>query len=260
MMSRTGPQHFRLEILKDSLLPETRVSVRDFDLKMEFSEIPENVNISKSALYTDEQIPGRSEPWKVYNSSGATMIDFSAKLVATGEEKSPSLVSRGVTMVGQIGHKFGVGGLMGQAATYAPRVYRGIQNLSQDKRGEELTSAVYDEVIKKAAFLESLVYPQYNQDGIAFPPPLLNLRYGPLVRRGVIRDVRFRLTKPWDPITGMPMMVDCSVTMEEVNRVPKSHLQVRNFQRPETGSAGQGTSVIPFKSKVLGLARSTFGL
>lgn len=258
---KRGVQFFYMEILFESLLPEIRRSVKQEDLIITFSEIPDSVNIQKSAMYNDETIPGRSEPWKTYSSSSSTTIDFTAKLVATGMEKSPSIISRGVTLAGQVGNKLGLGGEIGIASTYAPRIYRNLMSLSQDKKGAELTAAVFEEVHKKAAVLESLVFPQYNEDGIAFPPPLVNLRYGTAItRRGVIRDVRFRYTGPWDVNTGMPMSVEVSVTMEEVNRVPKGHMEVRNFQVPEDGAAGRGPSGVPFKLSILKIARSGFGL
>jgi hypothetical protein len=218
------------------------------------------VNIGKSASYTDEQIAGRSEPWKVYNSSGSTMIDFAAKLMAMGESKSPWPFKEAVSLAGQIGNRVGLGGLLGVATTYAPRLYRNIMDLVGNNTGDEITSTTFTEVIKQAVALEALVYPQYNDDGIAFPPPMVYLKYGPLTRRGIIRDVRFRLRPPWDVATGLPMLIECNVTMEEVNRVPKSFLQVRNYQLSDNGAAGQQSEVVPFKSSIYKRAREVFGL
>jgi len=250
----------RLEIVRDSILPEDRNKLSQEDLTITFSELPSDVNIQKSATYTDEDIPGRSEPWKVYHSSASTSIDFSAKLVAMGDSKSPNLVKTAVSTGGQLGNKLGLGGVLGTASTYAPRVYRNLFDLLGDKRNDDISGTIFEDVIKKAAVLESLVYPQYNNDGIAFPPPHVILRYGPLVRRGIVRDIRQTLQGPWDVQSGLPMVIEVSVTMEEVNRIPKGHMDVRNFKLPDNGAAGQPTSSVPFKSSILSSVRSTFGL
>ena len=262
---RRGVANFRIEIDRQSLLQKNSINVSDNELVITFSELPENLTLQKSAIYNDEPIPGRSEPWKVYSYSGSTLIDFNAKLLAMGTEITPGALKRSALLAGQVGtqvaNRLGIGGEFGVLNTWAPRLYRNIEDLATDKSNSELNSVTFEEVHKKAAILESLVYPQYNEDGISFPPPLVWLNYGSnFRRRGIIKDVRLQYMKPWVPDTGLSMIIDCGVVMEEVNFTPKGYSQVRNFQRPENGAAGQAASGVPFKSRILNLARGRFGL
>lgn len=267
--ARSIKQHFKVKILKNSILQKDRDSIDDANLSIEFSELPDNLTLQKSAVYNDESIPGRSEPWKTYSMSNSTMIDFSAKLVSQGVDNSSPHVKRAFLAAGSVGgqlaNKAGVGADLGRFTTYAPRIGGTYQNFSSQfsggKTNDSLSAIVWEEVHQKAALLESLTYPQYNKDGLAFPPPLVVLSYGAnFARRGIVKDVRLQYQGPWVPETGLAMVIDCNVVIEEVNEVPKSHLQVRGSQKSGNGAAGQASVPDQIKNTVQTSARATFGL
>ena len=59
---RKNARLFRIEIDKNTLIPENRTAFqteKDGPDFMEFSELPDNLSLNKSAYWTNEQIVGR---------------------------------------------------------------------------------------------------------------------------------------------------------------------------------------------------------
>ena len=117
-------QHFKIVIHANSLTPQNRRDLNDeADRTITFPELPSSVTVSKDANYSDERIPGRSEPYKIYSESGATMIDFGIQLVATGTSAprrggaAAAAVGGAVSVGGQIANRFGADGILARAIT-----------------------------------------------------------------------------------------------------------------------------------------------
>jgi hypothetical protein len=236
-----------------------------------FPELPQSVTTQKDANYVDERVPGRTEPWKTYSDSNSEMIDFEIKLVATGTSSTPkglasarATAGAALSVGGQVANRFGVDGVLGRVVTvggllkdtFASDFISG----SGDRSGER-AAIIFNEVTRKAAALKALTFAQYDDNGLAFPPPLIDLHYGMnFVSRGVVKSVRLRYLGPWEPTTGLCMRIDCNVTMEEVNLVPKSYRDVRDKLVSGTGSAGQIQTFARTPRNLLFNARSTFGL
>ena len=260
---------FELRVVPNSLTPENAQHYKDEkDRSIRFSELPPQVRVSKDANYVDERVPGRSEPWKVYSDSNSTLIDFSAKLVATGVQADgpSSAANLAMSVGGQVANRFGVDGLLGRVATVGGLLRDTVNpNLTLksalDKKARDRVAIIFAEVHQKAAALEALTYPQYDDNNVAFPPPLVDLSYAQnFKRRGIIRSVNFTYLPPWEPETGLCMHLDCQITMEEVNLVPKSYRDVRERKHPGQGQAGQIQTYVRTPRNLLGLARSSFGL
>lgn len=259
-----------LVIVDRSLLPSTLESLKDpRDRTIQFTELPSQLTLSKDANWVDERIPGRSEPWKVYSESGSTLIDFSAKLVATGVQAEGLSTLTNLAMVtgGQVANRFGVDGLLARVQTVGG-LMRDTVNPNRtiksalNKRGEDAAVIIYAEVHQKVAALLALTFPQYDDNNIAFPPPLVDLKYaGNFKSRCVVKSVRFVYLPPWHHESGMSMNVECQLTLEEVNIVPKSFLEVRARKfNPGLGEAGKSVTNVRTPRNMLGLARAHYGL
>ena len=66
---------------KNTVLPNNQVN----DDRLEFTELPEELSLTRTANYIDIDIIGRSEPLKSYANSPSTVFDFSVKFVAVGD-------------------------------------------------------------------------------------------------------------------------------------------------------------------------------
>ncbi len=255
-----------LVIVDRSLLPSTLESLKDpRDRTIRFSELPSQLTMSKDANWVDERVPGRSEPWKVYSESGSTLIDFTAKLVATGVQAEGLSTLTNLAMVtgGQVANRFGVDGLLARVQTVGGlmrdtvnpnRTIKSVLN----ERGEDAKAIVYAEVHQKVAAILALTFPQYDENNIAFPPPLVDLKYaGNFKARCVVKSVRFVYLPPWHHESGMSMNVECQLTLEEVNLVPKGFLDVRKRRFvPSLGEAGKLVTTVRTPRNLLHLARS----
>lgn len=228
--TQTPNNVFRIILDERTMLPNNRsVGAESF---VEFSELPENLSFQKSANYHQDAVLGRSEPYQTYANSSATIFTFTARLVATG-----SLRDRGVLMEVIAGAL----GLTGRFVSGSSQVTGAAGNLTTAALGankgisaEEVVSATFQEVTRKVAWLEALLYPQYDDQGITYPPPMVNLMYGQnLLRHGVITNINFVLRGPWEMTTLLCMVVECNVVFTEVNKVPSGYLNVRNLLPPK---------------------------
>jgi hypothetical protein len=258
---------FELVVVEKSLTPENQANYKDESNRtIRFSELPPQVQVQKDANYVDERVPGRSEPWKVYSDSGSTMIDWTAKLMATGESvKQFGVASAAVSVGGQVANRFGVDGLLGRIQTVGGQITDTVDMnrlLGTDKKRMEALQAAALDVHKRVAALFALTHAQYDDNNVAFPPPLVDVRYAQnFAFRGIVKSVRFSYLPPWEPETGMSMQVECQVTMEEVNLVPKSYRDVRErVFSVGLGKAGENETIVRTPKNLLGLAKSTFGL
>lgn len=274
---RKSARLFRIEIDKSTLIPENRTAFmveKDGPDFLEFSELPDNLNLNKSAYWNNEQVVGRGEPWKNYASTSPTRINFTAKLVATGGSEAATGFVRGLNDVAG----FGLGlagrfaaptqpflGIAGNVISAAGGIKSG-SALRQFLGGDpdDKIKLTFEEVHQKLAWLEALLHPQVTNEGRSFPPPAVFLCYGGnFRRRGVIPDVSFVFRGPWEVNTIMCMLVEVSIVFEESNAVPKSYNEVRNREQPVGEVAGANFSS---KAEAKGgitaadFARSVFGI
>lgn len=228
--SQTPANVFRIVLDEQTLLPNNRSQGEASYL--EFSELPEGLSFSKSANYREDAVLGRSEPYISYENSSPTRFTFTAKLVATGSPKDRSFYN------GIIAGALGLTGrfvantqqFIGIAGTIASNV----AGLSTGADTQEIVDTTFREVTQKVAWLEALTYPQIDDSGITYQPPMVNLMYGQnLLRHGVITNVNFVLRGPWEMQTLLCMVVECNIQFMEVNKVPKGYLNVRNITEPK---------------------------
>lgn len=217
---------FRIVLDETTLLPNNRsVGAESF---VEFSELPENLSFTKSANYNEDAVLGRSEPYQTYANSAATQFSFTAKLVATGSPKDQSLFAE--VLAGALG-------LTGRFVSGASQFIGAAGNLLTGTPGidtQKVVNTTFQEVTRKVAWLEALLYPQYDDSGITYAPPMVNLMYGQnLLRHGVINNIQFTLRGPWEITTLLCMVVECQVRFTEVNKIPKGYLNVRNLNKPK---------------------------
>jgi hypothetical protein len=91
-------------------------------------------------------------------------------------------------------------------------------------------------VLEKVAWLESLVYPEY-ENNLTFPPPVVFLMIGDAIQaRCITTEVNPTYSGPWDVYESehgstfnwiSPMRATVSLTLEEVSLVPSSSSFIR---------------------------------
>jgi hypothetical protein len=247
-------------------------------LSIALPEIPESVRLSKTANYNDDTVSGRSEPWKTYTSSAPTMIEFSWKFMAEGGSKelgvgdvANQLAGFGLGLVGRF--VSGSAPFLGVAGNSVSTTIRSAQALASDQSVEsvlgraifghdigDLSFPIFKEIHEKLAWMEALTYPQYDDQGRAYPPPVCWIQFGAnFDRRVVVRTVSFDYKGPWEVNTLLCYLVEVSLVCEEVNRIPKGFNEARKASRPP------GTVGSPFTPEKLGktaleLARNTTGI
>lgn len=226
---------FRIVLDEKTLLPNNRSSADGSILGaqsfVEFSELPETLSYSKSANYNEDAVLGRSEPYQTYANSAAATFNFTAKLVATGSPKDQKLVTALLS---------GALGLTGRFVSSTTQVVGIAGNIVSNTPGIDTQSVVdttFQEVTRKVAWLEALMYPQYDDQGITYAPPMVTLVYGQnFTRHGVITNINFTLKGPWETTTLLCMVVECVVQFTEVNKVPQGYLNVRNILKAKIQS------------------------
>lgn len=267
---RKNQRLFRIEIDSSTLIAENRTAGTQEGGKggeeiLEFSELPENLTLNKSAYWNNEQIPGRGEPWKNYAATSPTRINFTAKLVAMGGTNDRKglldIAGTGLGLAGRfISPTQPFLGIAGNAISAAADPGSVIANFLGIEPDDKIP-ITFDEVHRKIAFLESLLHPQIDNLGRSFPPPSVFLCYGEnFRRRGVIMDVSFVYKGPWEINTLMCMQVECNIVFEEANAAPKSHNQVKNRELGDLGQPGADFSADKFRVAAQDFARSFFGI
>jgi len=253
------------------LVPESIIS-QDWVLSIwdsiDFADVPEDMLIQKNAIYNEENIPGRSEPWLSYSHSAGTIINFTGKLVATGNNKELNwLESQGITAGAALGLAarffapvapfLGIAGNIYNLAKEAP----GMSVAARQKKIIEVIDTVYADVQKKVAWLEALCHAQYDSQGRAYPPPMCVIHFGEnFERRGVIKMINFTYHPPWEVNTLMSYHVDCYITFQEVNVSPKSYAQVRRRQSPQYFLQPEPSVSEMIGKEALSMARSGLGI
>jgi len=228
-MSYQAPriQDFRISLDPESLLDENKT---DANVWLSFPELPETLNVQKSATYTDEVIPGWSEPLVGWSSSAATTIDFSVKIIATGDNNFKKRRShyRAYDPTGESSAGADILDFLQNFPLAVPMVGQSGYPYDNTQPLSDLSAVVADEVLAKAEWLLALTYPQYDSYGKPYPPPIVHLEYGRnFRRRGVIKSVSLTLQGPWHPETLLCQRVDAAVSFQEVNRAPLGYNQVR---------------------------------
>ena len=226
-LDRPSMRQFYLVLDRQTVLPGSRVAGDD---RLEFTELPEELSLTRSANYIDIDIVGRSEPLKSYANSPSTTFDFSVKFVAVGDPiaagvglSNLSKFSGAAVASGLAAVVSGVSGVLGSSAFENTAA-----TLIADS-GAGKAAALEFEVHQKIRWLEALTYAQYDAQGRAFPPPAFYFIYGRnLERRCIMRSVTLVYKGPWD-VTGLLCHVaEVSISAEEVNALPKSYQDVRN--------------------------------
>lgn len=251
--SGTLPNIFRLILDRTTLLPTSRLDTEDY---LEFSGIPD-VNIQKSAVYHEDQVTGRSEPYRSYNYSTPTQISFTGKIVATGSPKGGNIpmevLAGGLGLVGRF--VSGTAPFIGPAGKLGTHALNALTN----DQGSDVAAFAWVEVKQKADWLEALTYPQYDDAGRAYPPPLCWIQFGQnFTRRGVLKSVTLDYHGPWEPLTLLSMYVEAQCTFEEVSLQPKGYLDVRNaytrgFEKANLATGSPVRAVIDNVRSVAGL-------
>jgi hypothetical protein len=255
---RRGIKTFKLELVRDSLLNPPNALDIFTDVEMEFSEIPERVLVSKSAVYNDVSIPGRSEPWKTYSHSNPTTITFTAKLVAQGAALSGSVGLAAAAAVTTLAFA----GLSAVGFPTSINVDVGdntfLRTAAARAEAAKAIPLILIEVQRRADWLLALTFSQSDDQGRVFPPPLVNLIHGAnFSMRGVITDVQLSYQGPWEPNTILSQVVEATLTFHEVNLIPKNYLEVRNGWNPIVG--GGLDRFKPSAGDIVGASRSLLG-
>lgn len=234
---RRGIKTFKLELVRQSLVKPVGAADIFTDIEMEFSEIPERVLVSKNAVYNDALVPGRSEPWKTYSHSDSTTVTFTAKLVAQGAALSGSIGAAAASAFTTLAFA----GLSAAGIPTSVNVDVGdnvfLRSASARIESAKSIPLIVLEVQRRADWLRSLMYPQKDDQGRLFPPPLVNLIHGAnFTMRGVITNAVLAYEGPWEPNTLLSQVIECNVTFQEVNITPMAYLDVRNGWNPLTQS------------------------
>ncbi|MCH8837255.1 MAG: hypothetical protein IIA60_05555 [Candidatus Marinimicrobia bacterium] len=222
-------RQFYMVLDKKTVLQGSDIKGED---RIEFSELPEEMTLTRSANYIDIDIIGRSEPLKSYANSPSTTFDFNVKLVAVGNALDAGAGNiSGLSKFGQAALASGLvaGGARGAVQQLGVSGFTGSPLDSIADAGAGKAAFLELEVHQKARWIEALTYAQYDKQGRAFPPPAFFLIYGRnFARRCVLRSVTEIYKGPWDVTNLLTHVVELSITAEEVNAIPKSYQDARN--------------------------------
>jgi hypothetical protein len=225
-----GANTFKITLDLDTLLPGTLFA--GVSTGFEMAHIPE-VHVNASSVWHDDNILGRSEPFKSYAYSPNTQISFTGKLVVQGDMKSrniPTEVLAGA--LGLTGRFVGSSApFLGPAGNLASLAMRGQLFEKPSDVQERVVVAVFKEVTQVAAWFEALTKPQYDLMGYAYPPPHVRVQYGQnFTRRGVVGSVNLVYRGPWEVATLLCMEVEVGFTLLEDNKIPKGFLDAANMK------------------------------
>ena len=251
---RTWPRECYIRVYIPSLIAPT---LMDQWMPIYFSDLPEPFTINKSAVYNPETIMGRSEPLRYYSSSTATTISFTGKLIAMGEPKGDlepmAMVGQALNLTGRVAGS--------QAAPYLG-IAGNVATLIYDEVAatEEKIATIVNAVHTTANRIKALVYPQYDINGIAYPPPKVILHYGPNYEGlGVITNVSVAYQGPYEVNSMLAMRADCNITFEEVNPRAPGYEDAKKWDPLNLTQARANIGQKLLKD-VTSLARSKFGI
>ena len=87
----------------------------------------------------------------------------------------------------------------------------------------------YEKLETRLNFLDSLVYPEYEEHTI--PPSRVLLSFGDWLKQvSIVRDISIQRNAPWDTQTVFPTTAEVTMTIEEANNNPFSRSDIR-FRR-----------------------------
>lgn len=227
-LDRPSMRQFYMVLDKKTVLGRSDIKGED---RIEFSELPEELTLTRSANYIDIDIIGRSEPLKSYANSPSTMFEFTVKLVAVGNILDAGVGFGGLSPFGVAALASGLvaGGARGAVEQLGVSGGTGTPLDLIADAGAGKAAMLELEVHQKVRWIEALTYAQYDKQGRAFPPPAFFLVYGRnFVRRCVLRSVTEIYKGPWDVTNLLTHVVELSISAEEVNAIPKSYQDVRN--------------------------------
>jgi len=259
---------FTVTIDQNTLLPSVRKKFRRdkpwLPLVLRFSEVPEPVIVSKAATYQQYRVPGRSEPLRIYDSSSTTKLTFKAKVVATGGStsyNSAAFVTR--KLAGKVANR-----LYTKGAQYMGVAGNAISRLSNPTNPDgvsaaaKIAKACITEVKEKVQFIESLTYPQYDESGRVYSPPLVWIKYGEnFNRRCLLSSFTVNYRGPYEESTLLTYVAELSMNFEEVSKKPKDFLSV--YRGQEVNLSGLKATKNIWQSiggDALSLGRSKAGL
>jgi hypothetical protein len=249
--------HYYVEVLSRTVLD---ADPSDSNILIQFSDIPEAFQYIKSAIYNRENIIGRSEPLRIYSHSEPTIVQFTGRIISSGETKTdPSAMAVAGAGLGLVGRFY---------APAAPflGIAGNVMSLINDefKDQEDLIIGIVKHVHYKVAHLEALCYPQYDVQGIAYPPPKVRLVFGRnFMREGIITSCSPKFYGPYEMNSMLAYNCDVSLTFEEANPTPLSYTDVRNGVYDRLiGVSGESKEGIWSKLKKDGMsmARSKIGI
>lgn len=222
-----GTNTFNIMLDSSSVLPSTPTSVFQF---VELSALPEPTTTSV-ANWHEDNILGRSEPYRSYMYSSSNIVNFSGFLVAMGTPKDRDIA------LSIVGGALGLTGrFVGQSAPFigpAGKIFSAVYNklFNNEDVQEAIVKSTFEEVTKRALWLEALTRTQYDEQGWAYPPPHVFLQHGQnWKRRGIIQSVTNVWKGPWEVSTLLCMVVESTITFVEDNQTPKSFVEVATGQ------------------------------
>lgn len=150
-----------------------------------FQSMPTEISDSKLANWTPTTILGRSEPIQGYSDSGPRTVSFSLEFAASVDQGDQS-----------------------------------VPLVKLDEPGTNVEFSPTNYVLEAVAWLQSLVYPDYDDtvSGLVKPPPVCVLIIGELIRmRCICKDVNVSWRGPWEPSSLTPMFATVALNFDEVN-------------------------------------------
>jgi hypothetical protein len=227
-----GTNTFSILLDPASVLPSTPNTLLQY---IELSSLPDPTVTSVSNWHEDN-ILGRSEPYRSYMYSSSNIVSFTGFLVAMGTPQDRDIA------LSVVGGALGLTGrFVGQAQPFigpAGKIFSAAYNKLFGRSDKEIQEAVvtstYNEVTRKARWLEALTKTQYDDQGWAYPAPHVFLQHGQnWKRRGIIQSVSITWKGPWEVSTLLCMVVEAAITFVEDNQTPKSFVEVATGAPPE---------------------------
>jgi hypothetical protein len=240
MKTTLDANKFSISLDKRSVLPSDLLLLRS---SLSFTGLPD-VRLQSGAIWHEDNIIGRSEPYRSYLYSTGTTISFTGVLVATGGIVGKNKDLATAIAAGALGL---TGRFVGQSAPFigaAGKVFSLIRNgipsaAEQEALENERIGTIYYEVTLQAAWLEALTKPQYDPMGWAYPPPHVWIQHGQnFLKRGLLTNSTITFKGPYEPNTLLSMHVEVDMTFVEDNEIPKSLTDVAWLKFPDRVAPG----------------------
>jgi hypothetical protein len=254
MKNTLDANKFRISLDERTVLPQDLLLLTP---SVSFTGLPE-VRLQSGASWHDDNIIGRSEPYRSYLYSTGTSISFTGVLIATGGIVGKSKDIATAIAAGALGL---TGRFIGQSAPFigpAGKVFSLIRNgipsaAEQEALENERIGTIWFEVAVQAAWLEALTKPQYDSMGWAYPPPHVWIQHGQnFLKRGLLTSSTITFKGPYEPNTLLSMHVEVEMTFVEDNEIPKSLTDVAGLKFPDRVAPGANEfttqDAVPFRT------------